>query len=174
MLAQPLHPKVHKLPPSSLSFSICVRASEPLARKETPLQATPTQSDLRRAPLSFSLTRFVSTDEMSDKDILTGEIYRRIAKELALRLMESQLQDALKGGLDARLGPPTLAHYDPFGRFNLAICRLTLANLGPRLLVTTWFYLETRLVTTVTQDGVLDFSDLSASVSPLWNSLKPQ
>lgn len=121
---------------------------------------TETREGTPRA-LTFSLTAQLDPAEPSDQDLLTCEAYRRVARELAFRLFETELQGALEGGLVPMAGEPGLEHHTLGGRFDRAVCRLKLERLGPsRFLLQTSFYLRGALVTTAVQHGVLDFEEL--------------
>jgi hypothetical protein len=116
------------------------------------------------APWVFSLETRIDPRSVSDKDILNCVVYRNVSSVLTKQLFEVQklLRDSLQGGLSVQLYDVTLEHFDLEGRFDRAVCRLTLFNRGPsRFLLETHFLLEGALVTVARQEGILHFEELN-------------
>ncbi len=122
---------------------------------------TPQQNS---SPWIFSATLTLEPKSLDDKDILSCAIYTSISESLTQQLFKSEkmLRDALRGGLSLQLEELRLEHFDLGGRFDKAVCTLTLTNRGPtRFSLETRFFLNQSLVTTATQEGILYFEELN-------------
>jgi hypothetical protein len=121
-------------------------------------------SRLTSAPWVFTLETILDPRSMSDKDILNHSAYCAAIKDLTKKLFKTQkmLHDSLQGGLSVQWCEMTLEHFDLGGRFDHAICKLSLTNRGPtRFLLETRFFLTQSLVTIATQEGILYFDELN-------------
>lgn len=117
-----------------------------------------------KAPWVFTLEQTFNPKIISDKDILTQCIYQTISQHLSRQLFETQsiLREGLQGGLSLQWCDMELEHFDLEGRFDRAVCKLTLSNRGPsRFLLETHFFLENALVTLAKQEGILSFDELN-------------
>jgi hypothetical protein len=117
-----------------------------------------------KAPWVFTLEHTFNPKVISDKDILTHDIYQTISKRLGKQLFEMQslLRESLQGGLSVQWFEMGLEHFDLEGRFDSAVCKLTLSNRGPsRFLLETHFFLDSTLVTLTRQEGILYFEELN-------------
>lgn len=117
-----------------------------------------------KAPWVFTLEQTFNPRVISDKDILTQGIYQTISKRLSKQLFETQtiLREGLQGGLSLQWCDMRLEHFNLEGRFDRAVCKLTLSNRGPsRFLLETHFLLEDVLVTLARQEGILSFDELN-------------
>jgi hypothetical protein len=116
------------------------------------------------APWIFSVEVKVDPKSASDKDILSCGVYKKVAYLLIKQLFETQklLRDALQGGLSLHLYELDFEHFNLEGRFDRAICKITLPNRGPaRFLLETHFFLGDALVTLAKQEGMLYFEELN-------------
>jgi hypothetical protein len=115
-------------------------------------------------PWVFSVSVNVDPKGICDKAIVSCAIYHYFTELLTKQLFktEKMLRDSLRGGLSVKLEEPRLEHFDLEGRFDKAVCKLTLTNRGPaRFLLETTFYLNDSLVTTATREGILYFEELN-------------
>jgi hypothetical protein len=106
----------------------------------------------------------VDAKSTSDKNILNCLVYKNVSRGLAKQLFETQkpLCDSLQGGLSVQFYESTLEHFNLEGRFDRAICKITLPNRGPaRFLLETHFFLGDALVTLAKQEGMLYFEELN-------------
>jgi hypothetical protein len=116
------------------------------------------------APWVFSASVNVDPKGICDKAILSCAIYRYFTENLTKQLFKSEkmLRDSLRGGLSVKLEELRLEHFDLEGRFDKAMCTLTLSNRGPaRFLLETNFFLGDSLVTAATREGILYFEELN-------------
>jgi hypothetical protein len=112
----------------------------------------------------FMLEQAFNPKIISDKDILTQDIYLGISKQLSKQLfeLETLLRESLQGGLSLQWFEMKLEHFDLEGRFDRAVCKLTLPNRGPsRFMLETHFFLDDVLVTSAKQEGILYFEELN-------------
>jgi hypothetical protein len=112
----------------------------------------------------FTLEHTFNPKVISDKDILTHDIYQTISKRLGKQLFEMQtlLRESLQGGLSVQWFDMQFEHFDLEGCFDRAACKLTLPNRGPsRFLLETHFFLSDTLVTLTRQEGILYFEELN-------------
>jgi hypothetical protein len=96
-----------------------------------------------KAPWLFTLEQAFNPKIISDKDILTQDIYLGISKQLSKQLfeLETLLRESLQGGLSLQWFEMKLEHFDLEGRFDRAVCKLTLPNRGPsRFMLETHFF----------------------------------
>jgi hypothetical protein len=116
------------------------------------------------APWTFKAVLTLEPGTIADKAILNCAIYKSVTETLTKQVFESEkiLKNSLRGGLSVRFEELRLEHYDLEGRFDKAICTLTLTHRGPsRFLLETHFSFGDSLVTTATREGILYFEELN-------------
>jgi hypothetical protein len=115
-------------------------------------------------PWIFRASVSINPKDINDKDIMDCTVYQYMSERLTRQLFESEkiLKNSLRGGLSVRFEDLKLEHYDLEGRFDKAICTLTLTHRGPsRFLLETHFSFGDSLVTTATREGILYFEELN-------------
>jgi hypothetical protein len=125
---------------------------------------TPGLSVQQSTPWTFKAILTLEPNKIADKDIVSCAIYKSITEILTKQLFESErmLKNSLRGGLSVRFEELRLDHFDLEGRFDRAVCTLTLTHRGPaRFLLETHFSLDGSLVTTATREGLLYFEELN-------------
>jgi hypothetical protein len=116
------------------------------------------------APWTFKAVATFGSEKVADKDILSCAVYKRVTETLTKKLFESEqiLKNALRGGLSVRFEEMSLEHFDLEGKFDKAVCTLTLSNRGPaRFSLETQFFLNHSVITVATREGILYFEELN-------------
>jgi hypothetical protein len=128
------------------------------------LEPHPNPPERKTAPWVFSTFASVDPKEVNDKAIVSCAVYQYFTELLAKQLFKTEkiLRDSLRGGLSVNFEDLKLEHYDLEGRFDKAVCTLTLTHRGPsRFLLETTFFLGDSLITAATREGVLYFEELN-------------
>lgn len=108
------------------------------------------------AGLNRRLSARFDPAEQSDGDILTCDIYRHVARDLARFILEAASPEVAEGSLVPVFADAALEHYSLEGRFDRAECRLELSGDAPaHFFLHTSFYLGDTRVTVAALQGAL-------------------